>query len=72
MTDSDFFFLLAAKAIDAKCRTGDSYTWLRSSHLLLEHGEESESVSWFVGLLTTSTSTREEDDLTLLTALKEE
>ena len=63
--------LLAAQAVDAKCRTDDSYTCLRNSHLLLEHAGKSESVRHLVDLLTTSVSTEEEDYLGLLRTLKE-
>ena len=45
---------LAARVIDAKCRTRDSYSWLRNSHLLLEHGGGSEPVGRLVDLLTGS------------------
>jgi hypothetical protein len=58
---------MMATAIDAKCRTNNSYTWPRASHQLLEHaGADAKSVRMFVKSFVTSTSTKAEDYLDML------
>ena len=61
---------LMTYAIDAKCRTNTSYTWLRNSHLLLEHTNNSKPINRLVRSLTTSTSKNEEHYLRFLTDLE--